>query len=254
MAALSRKDMTDALIRVKDETLVQTFKKFEKEQNETELSRALGDVAKVPEHIPKVVTCLRTAVDPFPNEMSRVSKLVHNTLYYISYNTEDDTESFAKVITSFKSSDVKLLASIRDLTFRRGDAVKVMESVMDKYPKLITGDLPKWLANHLFDQNFWNYTFLKIPREQVFQYLTSFATERVLNDALSIVKANEHFKVNSSICCCNSQDSFPQDLASKLNALLEFVKDRNGRINEALKFLPTVLVNMVADYLPPSSD
>ena len=38
-----------------------------------ELSSALADVAKVQEHIPKVATCLRTVVDPFPNEMSRVS-------------------------------------------------------------------------------------------------------------------------------------------------------------------------------------
>ena len=51
---------------------MQTFKKFEKEQDEHELSCALADVAKVPEHIPKVATCLRT-VDPFPNEMSHVS-------------------------------------------------------------------------------------------------------------------------------------------------------------------------------------
>ena len=52
---------------------MQTFKKFESEQDKYELSRALADVAKVPEHIPKVATCLRTAVDPFPNEMSNVS-------------------------------------------------------------------------------------------------------------------------------------------------------------------------------------
>ena len=74
---------------------------------------ALADVAKVQEHIPKVVTCLRTAVDPFPTEMSRVSLLVHGTLANISYNTVDDAESFAKVIASFKPSDVKPLASIR---------------------------------------------------------------------------------------------------------------------------------------------
>ena len=73
--------MADALIKVEnEEDLVQTFKKFEKEQDKYALSRALADVAKVPEHIPKVATCLRTAVDPFPNEMSHVSRLVHNTL------------------------------------------------------------------------------------------------------------------------------------------------------------------------------
>ena len=114
MAALSRKDMADALIKAEDEDLAQTFKKFEKEQNEYELSLALADVAKVPEHMPKVVTCLRT-VDPFPKEMSNVSRLVHSTVCVISYNTRDDTESFAKVITSFNPSDVKPLASIRSL-------------------------------------------------------------------------------------------------------------------------------------------
>ena len=76
----------------------------------------------------------------------------------ISNNTRDDTESFAKVITSFEPSDVKPLASIRYMTLRRKDAVKVLESVMDKSPKLITGDLPRWLANHLFDQNSYDYT------------------------------------------------------------------------------------------------
>ena len=54
--------------------------------------------------------------------------------------------------------------------------------------------------------------------------------------------------------CCNSQDSFPQDLYNKLERLLAFVKARNARINEALAFLPKVLADMVADYLPPSTD
>ena len=94
------------------------------------LSLALADVAKVPEHIPKVATCLRTAVDPFPKEMSHVSMLVHSTLVVISNNTLDDAESFAKVITSFEPSDVKPLASIRHMTLWRKDAVKVVESVM----------------------------------------------------------------------------------------------------------------------------
>ena len=67
MAALSREEMADALIKVEnEEDLVQTFKKFESEQDEDELSWALADVAKVQEHMPKVVTCLRTVVDPFP--------------------------------------------------------------------------------------------------------------------------------------------------------------------------------------------
>ena len=224
MATLSREEMAKTLITENEEDLVQTFKKFEKEQNHFELSCALGDVAKVPEHIPKVVTCLRTAVDPFPKEMSRVGILVHHTVGAISNNTHDDAESFAKVFTSFKSSDVKPLASIRYRILWRNDAVKVVESVMEKSPTLITGDLPRWLANHLFDQNSSYYTRDKVAREQAFQYLTSFATEDVLNDALSIVTRNEHYKVDSRCWCCNSHDSFPQDLYNKLSALLIVLK------------------------------
>ena len=103
---------------------------------------------------------------------------------HISHNTHDDTESFAKVIASFEPSDVKPLASIRYRTLRRNDAVKVVENVMAKSPKLITGDLPRWLANHSFDRNSLNYTDFRVAREQTFQYLAFFATERVLNDAL----------------------------------------------------------------------
>ena len=65
--------MAEALIAEKEEDLVQTFKKFEKEQDQDTLSCALADVAKVQEHISKVATCLRTVVDPFPMEMSHVS-------------------------------------------------------------------------------------------------------------------------------------------------------------------------------------
>jgi len=249
---LSQEEMTDALIKVEnDETLVQTFKKFEEEQAKYKLSCALADVAKVSEHMPKVVTCLRTVVDPFPKEMSHVSNLVYYTLANISVNTLDDAESFAKVVASFEPSDVKPLASIPYMTLRRDDAVEVLESVMAKSPKLITGDLSRWLADHLFDGESHYYTLYEVAREQAFQYLTLFATERVLTDALTIVKANEHYKVDSVVMCCDSQDSFPQDLYNKLNALLTFVKARNELINAVL---PTVLVNMVADYLPANTD
>ena len=85
--------------------------------------------------------------------MSNVSKLVDDTLFYISVNTRGDAESFAKVITSFEPSDVKPLASIRHWTLSRNDAMNVLESVMAKSPELITSDLPRWLADHLFDQS-----------------------------------------------------------------------------------------------------
>jgi len=254
MAALSDEEMADALIKAEKEgELVKTFKKFEKGQNHFELSHALANVAKIPEHMPKVATCLRT-VDPFPTEMSRVSDLVHYTLELISDNTEDDTESFTKVIASFEPSDVKPLASIRYRTLHRSDAVKVLENVMAKSPQLITGSLSRWLANHSFDQDSSFYAFDKVAREQVFQYLTFFATEDALNDALAIVTKNEHYKVESDMMCCNFQDSFPRDLVTKLSALLAFVKDRNARIKMILTFLPKVLVSMVADYLRASTD
>ena len=114
MATLSREEMADALIKVEnEEDLEKTFKKFENEQTHYGLSCVLANIAKVPEHMPKVVTCLRIAADPFPTEMSRVSWLVDYTVGLISYDTRGDTESFAKVITSFEPSDVKPLASIR---------------------------------------------------------------------------------------------------------------------------------------------
>jgi len=246
--------MTKTLIKAEnEEDLVQTFEKFEKEQDHFKLSCALADVASVPKHIPKVVTCLRTLVDPFPKEMSRVSMLVGYTVDIISNNTRNNPESFANVIASFQPSDVKPLASIRNRILGSRDAVKVLERVMAKSPTLVTVDLSKWLANHKFDQNSPYYTRDKVVREQAFQYLTFFATEDILKDALSLVKANQHYKVDSWDLCCNSLD-FPQDLYSKLNALLEFMKDRNVRISEALALLPKVLVDMVAGYLPPSSD
>ena len=92
-----------------EEDLERTFKKLASKQDLATLSDALADVAKVQEHIPKVVICLGAVVDPFPKEMSHVGLLVHRVLEEISSNTLSDTESFAKVITSFKPSDSNLL-------------------------------------------------------------------------------------------------------------------------------------------------
>ena len=75
-AALSREKMASALIAAEDtETLEDTFKTFEKEQDTYDLSYALADVAKVQAHMPKVVTCLRMAHDPFPKDKMCVSYL-----------------------------------------------------------------------------------------------------------------------------------------------------------------------------------
>jgi len=255
MATLSKRVIAEALIKAEnEEDLVQTFKKLEKEQRGYQLFGALVKVSNVPEHMPKVAICLRTAVDPFPTGISQVSWSLNNIIGLISDDTFYDPESFAKVVASFKPSDVKLLASIRLWTLRRKDALKVLESVLAKSPELITGDLPRWLADHSFGQNSFAYTRDKVARKQTFQYLTSFATESILTNALSLVKANDHFKVGSGVGCCESQSSFPQDLVNKLESLLVLVKDRNARINEALTLLPKVLAEMVADYLPTSTD
>ena len=127
--------------------------------------------------------------------------------------------------------------------------MKVLESVMDKSPELITGDLQRWLANHSFDQNSYYYTRYEVTRNQAFKYLTSFATEDVLNDALSIVTKNEHYKVDSTVCCCKPQDSSPQDLYNKLSTLLNLLRIRKASIKVVLQsLLPSVLVELVLDY------
>ena len=145
-----------------------------------------------------------------------VSDLVHRTLTEISKST--DTESFTNVIACFKPSDAKPLASIRYWTLRRDDGVNVLKSVMKKSHELIADDLPGWIALHSLDQI--SFSITKTVLEEAFKYLTSFATEDVLAKALSIVKRNEHYQVDSQVmCCCNSQDHIPQDLFDKLHNL-----------------------------------
>ena len=207
LAALSREEMTSALIAA------------EKEQPHHMLASALTDVARVQASMPKVATCLRMARGPFRKDEMCVSMLVNNTLVEISLIT--NTESFASVITSFKPSDTKLLVAIRGCTLWRNDGVDVLKSVMDKYPELIIGDLPNWIAFHSLDRN---SRFHRPVREEAFQYLTSFATQSVLEKALTILKRNEHYRVGSRVVCCDSQDRFPQDLFNRINGLLEFVK------------------------------
>ena len=219
LATLSRADMTSALIAAEGSgTLEETFKKYEKEQSHINLSEALADVAKQG-HIPKVVDCLRTARDTFPKDKLCVSVVVNNTIGTISYRT--NTESFVNLITSFKSSDVKPLATICYMILWRSDVVDVLKSVMAKAPELITHDLPSWIAFHDFDRN---STYYRPVREEAFKYLTSFATEDVLEKALAIVRRNEHYKVDSEVMCCEYHDHFPRDLFNKVNGLLEFIK------------------------------
>ena len=180
LATLSSEEMTYALIAAKDtRTLEMTFKKFEKQQNRHCLSEALADVAKFPAHIPKVAVCLRVARNPFPKDKMRVDAYVDNTVFRISNNP--DTKSFTNLITSFQPSDIKLFVAIRFWTLFSTDAVDILKSVMIKSPELITDDLPSWIASHSLDRN---SKFYKPVREEAFKYLTSFATESVLEKAL----------------------------------------------------------------------
>ena len=252
-AALTHGEMTSALIAAENTgTLEDTFKKYEKEQSHNDLSVALVDVAKVPAHMPKVATCLRVAHDPFPEDMSRVSYLVSNTLFRISFMT--DIESLTNVITSFKPSDVKPLASIRYWTLRKDDAVDVLKRIMDKHPELITDNLPSWLAFHSLDRD---SDYYKPVLEEAFQYLTSFATQGILEEALSILGRNEHYKTvyksgHTAVGCCSSLNHSPHVLFNKIKDLLKFVKARNTRIKEALTLLPKVLVDLMLEYVTVS--
>jgi hypothetical protein len=240
-----------ALIAEKDTgKFGQTFQDLRKEHGDYDSSFALDNLARQG-HPGIVATCLRAEQDPFPSDKMCVSGLVHGTLEIISLSTRDDNESFVKVITSFKSTDVKPLAAIRDVTLCRSDSVNVLKGVMDKSPELITDTLPSWLASHRFDRNSIGYEYNQTALEGAFKYLASFATESILEKALSIVKANEHLKINSVVWCCNSRYDFPQDLVDKLTNLLELMKARNAIIKGTLQsLLPTVLVDLMLDYAP----
>jgi len=246
-----REEIASALIADKDiGKLKQTFQDLRKEHGDDYSSLALADVAKQG-HPNVVAQCLRAEQDPFPNDKMCVSSLVNDTFWFISNSTRGDPESFAKVIGSFKPTDFKPLASIRHCTLDRNDAVKVLESVMAISPELIIDSLPSWLAGHKFDQRSLFYSTIS---EGAFHYLASFATESVLEKALSIVKANEHYKVDfesgPEVLCCKSRYDFPQDLVDKLGALLALMKARNEIIRGVLQsLLPTVLVDLMLDYL-----
>jgi hypothetical protein len=179
-----------------------------------------------------------------------VSRLVSSTTSEISSRTLDDSQSFAKVITSFTPVDIKPLASIHNITIRRKDVVNVLERAMDNSPESIIDTLPSWLASHRFDRN---SDFYGTSNEAGFKYLASFATESVLEKALSIVSKNEHYRVDSLIgpmvWCCNSQKSIPHDLSSKLGALLALMRARNALVKGALSFIPEVLFKLLAEYI-----
>jgi hypothetical protein len=255
MATMSPEEIAKALIAEKNTgRLEETFQGLHKEHDDIDSSYALADVAERG-HPDIVATCLRAEQDSFPNDKMCVSRLVHNTLLNVSCSTSGDSESFAKVITSFTPTDAKPLASIRDVTLYRRDAVSVLGRVMAESPGLIIETLPSWLMSHRFDRGSRDYTWNQTARVAALQYLASFATESVLEKAVSIVKANEHYKVDylsgPQIWCCKSQKSIPQDLIDKLGALLELVKARNQLIKGVLQsLLPTVLVELMLDYIP----
>ena len=62
-------------------------------------------------------------------------------------------------------------------------------------------------------------------------------------------RANDHYKVDSEVRCCDSQSSFPQDLYNKLSALLK-LQHRKALIKVVLQLLlPSVLVELVLDHV-----
>jgi len=251
LAASTREKIAKTLIADKDTgNLGQTFQDLHKEHGDDDTSGALVEVTKRG-HPEIVATCLRVEKDPFPNDKMCVSELVNTTLARISSSTRNDPESFANMIASFKPTDAKPLVAIRSVTLWGDDAINVLERVMAKSPELITDTLPSWLASHRFDRSSLWY---KTSFEKAFQYLASFATESVLEKALSIVNKNEHYKRDfgdgPEVACCNSQYDFPQDLVDKLSALLELVKARNELVRSVLEsFMPTVLLKLLAEYI-----
>ena len=243
LAALTQEEMASALIAANDtESLKKTFKTFEKDQYAFDLSEALVDVAKQG-HQAITAACLRVVDDPCPNDKLSVSFLVHRTLYELSNSI--DTESFTNVVISFKPNDAKPLATIRHRTLWRNDGMKILTNVMDTSPELITHDLPSWIAFHSLDRN---SVYYRRDFEETFEYLTSFATESVLERALTILEKNEHYIAGATVLCCRFHDYFPQGLFDKINVLLKLVKVRKALIKD-LPFLPTVLVDLVLDYV-----
>lgn len=242
-------EIAKVLINSQDtESLEHTFKAFDKRDRGVTLSVALVQVAKEG-YTPMVVTCLKLVQDSRPNDMLCVRSLVDRTLGYMFVGSSN-SELTANVIASFSISDIKPLISIRLHTLNRNDIVDVMKSVMTK-STLIIDDLPNWLASHAFNRIAFahNHTAL----EEAFQYLTFFATQSVLEKALSIINKNEHYKMNDKsvvrLLCCDSR-AFPQCLFSRINSLLNLVKLRNALIVDILTFLPSVLVALLLDYVP----
>lgn len=241
--------MADDLMSASDtEDLRHTFEAFQTQYNELELPKALACVAARGD-ISTVFKCLRMTHDNFPGDKLCVNHLIHNTFYEISCITHD-ADSFANIITSFTPSDVKPLVCIRARTIYRKDNVGILKCVMAKRPELITDDLPNWLASHEFEIP--NYLFFPTTHEKAFQYLASLATQSVLERALSIVKDKGHYTVETReggtlSMCCLLQNSFHQNLFTKLNSLLQLVEARSALIND-LAILPSVLSTLVLEY------
>lgn len=232
MSTIHPNDMATTLIHAKKRGhLEHTFKVYEKEQDAYMLSIALSLVA-ASGHMPIVVDCLKMAYDPCPADKSFVNPLMYYTLEDIS--NASDAESFANLVTSFKPSDTKFLTCIRYKVLHRIDVMDVLKIIMTKSIVSID-DLPSWLTSHDFDRI--HYAYNAIALEEAFQYLASFATEDVLERALSFVEKNEHIKIAHGddvpmVICCWSQAYFPQRLFDKIKALLELVKTKNAHIND----------------------
>ena len=87
-----------------------------------------------------------------------------------------------------------------------------------------------------------NSTSYRPAREESFKYLTFFATENVLEKALTILKKNEHYQWPTTLAIlklhvATLNDHFPQDLSGKLNVLLGLVKTRKCTYKKVLTIL-----------------
>lgn len=248
IATALHKRIARTLISTKKECLEQTFKTFEEAQDDHDLSCALARVA-AKGHESIAVDCIRMIQDPFPSYKSYVNNFVNSAIAEISKRIPN-AELFAKAITSFKSSDTKPLASIRYWALGRKDVADVLKSAMTR-STLIIKDLANWLASHNFNQV--GIAHNKVSLGKALEYLASFATQSVLEEALSIVK-NEHYVIvvvdTPAVVCCETPDCVPQSLFDRLSVLLEYLKIRKAYIKlELSPHLPLVLVDMVLEHV-----
>lgn len=252
-----------------------TFKKFE-EQDEAayseyqlELPKALFRVA-TRGHPEMVADCLKMVRDTHPENNLHVNVIIEATMRELSFGCTHDpteneklvlaflghvgTEAFVDVVTSFSPSDTKPLISVRTWTLSRRDALDILKGIMAKSAesaKLITEDLPNWLASHIFGDVYETEDQMN-SLERAFNYLASFATQDVLERALLSASKNGCYTMTSGgaimpLCC--ARDDSRKSLCNILDDRLKRVKARNEHIKGVLSpILPLELTKLVTDY------